>query len=164
MLSQILLHPKLTCGGLFHSADGAHHKKPHSPSHPYLRKSYISFYNGLQQNSTSTDHNPVPWHTIAPQGWENLTSIIITGYKSWHLFMKPLKVAFKPCTTTTSCPFTTKFCPCTNGSVVLLLGESTGEPVVSPYTKPIVKTKLFSKLLNSTSNFFGQRTLEFSTP
>ena len=32
--NQVLLHPELTPRGSFLFADGAHHKKPHSPTYP----------------------------------------------------------------------------------------------------------------------------------
>ena len=34
--NQVLLHPKLTPWWSFFFADGAHHKKPHSPTHPWI--------------------------------------------------------------------------------------------------------------------------------
>ena len=40
---QTLLHPELTLWWSFLLADGAHHKKPHSPTHPNI------LYKNIQQ-------------------------------------------------------------------------------------------------------------------
>ena len=55
---QTLLHPELTPWWSFLLADGAHHKKPHSPTHPNdlqkttdtLRKSVMALKEGLKTN------------------------------------------------------------------------------------------------------------------
>ena len=45
---QTLLHPELTPWWSFLLADGAHHKKPHSPTHPPLTVSDLSLLNNEQ--------------------------------------------------------------------------------------------------------------------
>ena len=69
---QTLLHPELTLWWSFLFADGAHHKKPHSPTH---RKSsvqwvslihgehyiYICVYNQINYNTLMTQHTTKNW-------------------------------------------------------------------------------------------------------
>ena len=63
--NQVLLHPELTpwCSFLF--ADGAHHKKPHSPTHPrcFETPSRSLWRHGNVQN--------LPWHHQARSGLIN---------------------------------------------------------------------------------------------
>ena len=53
--TQILLHPKLTPWWSFLFADGAHHKKPHSPIHPVGYRTHLPTNNTIPHHRTPTN-------------------------------------------------------------------------------------------------------------
>ena len=65
--SQVLLHPELTPWWSFLFAYGAHHKKPHSPTHPkfaiwfpHFRYNSKQLLNGHQNGVETAGHNTLP--------------------------------------------------------------------------------------------------------
>ena len=54
---QTLLHPELTLWWPFLLADGAHHKKPHSPTHPNIDSKVFVMYNEAIKGMVVRDWN-----------------------------------------------------------------------------------------------------------
>ena len=79
-LCQTLLHPELTPWWSFLLADGAHHKEPHSPTHPNSKRwDYSDIPGGGHKKIKG------PTHMVEVSEWFSLTAFLRTADIEVHI-------------------------------------------------------------------------------